>query len=232
MDMNGKRVVVTGGTAGIGREIARILAARGASVLVCGRRAVALEGVTSVVADLCTPAGRAALVEAAGPVDVLIHNAGVQRELDLRDPDVVGWTDEEVALNLVAPIALTAALLPGLHQRPEAAIVNVTSGLALAPKASAPVYCATKAGLRSFTLALRAQLAGTAVRVVEAMPPVTDTGMTAGRDEAKASPREVAEAICAGLARGDEVIRVGSIRALHALWCVAPWAAERALIQG
>lgn len=78
-------------------------------------------------------------------------------------------------LNLNAPIHLIAGLMPVLKARNEAMIVNVTSGLAIAPRAGGPVYCATKAALRSYSQALRFQLQGTGVHVLEALPPVVET---------------------------------------------------------
>jgi uncharacterized oxidoreductase len=74
-----------------------------------------------------------------------------------------------------------------LQTRPEAMIVNVTSGLAIAPSAGAPVYCATKAAMRSYTQSLRAQMKGTRVHVLEALPPLVDTAMTSGRGGRKLS---------------------------------------------
>jgi uncharacterized oxidoreductase len=82
-----------------------------------------------------------------------------------------------LAINLDAPIHLSTLLIPGLSQRKDAAIVNITSGLAFSPLANVPVYSATKAALRSFTLSLRHQLAGTSIEVVEIIPPAVDTDL-------------------------------------------------------
>ena len=123
------------------------------------------------------------------PIDVLINNAGMGANHDFRlappDPE----NDERTLwLNLHAPIRLIVRLMPVLRTRPEAMIVNVTSGLAIAPNAGAPVYCATKAALRSYTMALRGQLKGTGVHVLEALPPMVDTQMTAGRWQQQDQP--------------------------------------------
>ena len=140
-------------------------------------------------------------------------------------------TSLELALNLEAPIALSAGLLPLLARQPEAAIVNVTTGLALAPKQSAPVYCATKAALRSFTRSLRYQVETSAphVRVQEVIPPLVDTRMTAGRGTGKVSPSAVAEALVTAIERGTDECYVGKSRLLRLVMRVAPGVGYRIL---
>ena len=112
----------------------------------------------------------AAAAAALGPVTLLVNNAGAGVDHDFREaaPDLAA-SDATIFLNLNAPIHLIAALMPVLKSRPEAMIVNVTSGLAIAPRAGGPVYCATKAALRSYSQALRYQLKGTNVHVLEAL---------------------------------------------------------------
>ena len=122
---------------------------------------------------------------------------------------------EEITLNLTAPLLLTEALLPRLQARPEGAVVQVTSGLALSPKASSPVYCATKAGLRSFTRALRWQLQDHGVRVIEVLPPLVATAMTEGRGRKKMTPEDAAAEIVAGLRAGRDEIYVGKSKLLR-----------------
>ena len=160
MELKGKTALVTGGTDGIGLEIARQMMAKGASVIVCGRRDDVLasaqqEGLEAIKADLSNAAGCAELAAAlAGrELDILINNAGMSGNFGPGEPLDLALTDQAIFLNLNAPLHLIGHLLPGLLQRPEASIVNVTSGLAIAPRAGGPVYCASKAGLRSFTLA-------------------------------------------------------------------------------
>jgi uncharacterized oxidoreductase len=181
-------VLVTGGASGIGLALAARWLASGAEVIVCGPREEALAaaraqhpGLRTRVCDIADPAQRVALrdwviAEAPG-LDVLVNNAGIQRRMDLRDPGPWEATRGELAVNLEAPIHLATLFLPHLLSRPAAAIVNVSSGLAFVPLAAVPVYCATKAALHSFTLSLRHQLMGTAVRVVELMPPAVDTDL-------------------------------------------------------
>jgi uncharacterized oxidoreductase len=244
MDLAKHTVLVTGGTRGIGLMLARALTGRGARVGVCGRSELSPSEIAELYpgaryfsADLTSPADREALVERVrnelGPLTMLINNAGVQFNHDwteTRAADRLAWARTEAVANLVAPIELTALLLDDLVAAPDAAVVNITSALALAPKRSAPVYCATKAGLRSFTQGLRYQLAEHPhVRVVEAAPPVVDTGMTAGRGEGKMAAEDVADAIVEGLVRRRDEIWVGKTGIARALWSFAPGLVARLL---
>lgn len=230
MDVNGKTVLLTGGSAGIGREIARQLKAKGGHVLLTGRdparlAAMAAEGFETLAADLSSAAGVDALVAALSerPIDILINNAGQLTDHDFRKgaPDADA-ADEGIYANLTAPIRLITALVPRLRDRPQAAIVNVTSGLAIAPAARQPVYCATKAGLRSYTLALREQLKRTKVQVIEALPPVVDTQMNDGNPMKKMPPQECARQIIAALEKGHDEANVGTVKLLRAVYSLSP----------
>ena len=240
MKISGKRMVITGGTSGIGYALAERSAASGADVLICGRDGervadvAARLGVHGTACDVGAEGQRPILLEAAdehlGGVDILVHNAGVQRELDLTG--CVGDNDicRELEVNLAGPIRLTALAVPQLLAAAStsgAALVFVTSVLALAPKASAPVYCPSKAGLRSFAKVMRAQLGPLGVRVLEVMPPVVDTAMTAGRDETKIAPTVVAGAILEGIEKDRNEVLVGKARLAAGLLRLAPGLAER-----
>lgn len=238
MDIGKQRILITGGTRGIGLELARALMHKGAAVAVCGRSASAPAAVTELgggvayfQADLSVPGAAAPLAERVreefGAPTVLVNNAGVQFNHDWGETDVwdrLAWAQRETTLNVLAPQELTALFLDDLMAAPAAAVVNVTSILALAPKASAPVYSASKAALRSFTKGLRYQMdhARGQVRVVEVLPPVVDTGMTAGRGSDKMDPADVAEAIVRGLEAGHEEIWVGKARLVRVLNRLAP----------
>src|SRR5688572_861524 len=135
MDIDGKTALVTGGTDGIGAEIARQLKARGANVIVAGRDAGRVKtaqdaGFEAIQADLTSPEGVATLVDALGgrSIDILVNNAGMGVDHDFREaaPDLEA-ADKAIFLNLNAPIRLIAALMTMLRSRPQAAIVNVTS---------------------------------------------------------------------------------------------------------
>ena len=238
MKLSGKTAIVTGGNDGIGREIARALKAKGATVIVVGRdagrlEAAAAEGFDTIAADLATPGGVDAVAAAATsrPIDVLINNAGMGADYLIDEPIDLAEVDRCVALNLTAPIHLITRLLPALRTRPEAIIVNVTSGLAIAPNARSPVYCATKAGLRSFTLALRGQLAGSRVHILEALPPVVETRMTEGNTHKKLPAHECARQIVAAMEAGRDEANVGMTRMLRAAYSVSPAFARRIMLR-
>jgi uncharacterized oxidoreductase len=238
MQIRGKTAVVTGGSDGIGLEIARHLKAAGAEVIVVGRNpgrlaAALAEGFDAMTADLSTAAGCDSLLAAlAGqPIDILVNNAGTGVEFDIDAPFDLDRIDRGIFLNLNAPIRLIAGLLDGLRTRPEAMIVNVTSGLAIAPNARSPLYCGTKAGLRSFTMALRAQLAGTKVRVVEALPPVVETRMTEANPHRKMPAPECGRQIVAAMAADRKQANVGMTALLNAVYNLSPPIARRVMLR-
>jgi uncharacterized oxidoreductase len=122
--------------------------------------------------------------------------------------------------------------LPRLALEPQARIVFVTSGLALAPKSSSPVYCASKAALRSFTKSLRAQVrqAGGGIQIQEALPPLVDTDMTRGRGKGKISAETAASQILFGIAKGRAEIDVGATALLRCILRLSPALGERIMI--
>ena len=185
MDLAGKRVLLTGATGGIGGAAARALAARGASVVVTGRRAEPLEalaaelGGRAVVVDLADPDAPARLVEEAGEVDALVANAGLPASGEL-DSFSVAEIDRALTVNLRAPVLLARLLSPAMVARGAGHLVFVSSlsGRTAAPHSS--LYSATKFGLRGFALSLRQDLAQHGVGVSCVLPGfVRDAGMFA-----------------------------------------------------
>jgi uncharacterized oxidoreductase len=219
MDMSGNTVLITGGGSGIGRGLAEALHRAGNQVVIAGRRRQALEAVADAnpgiewrQLDLAEPASITSvaveLVQSHPGLNVLVNNAGVMQTENLRTGGATDIAETTVAVNLLGPMRLTAALLPTLLKRPHAAIANVTSALAFVPKAAAPSYSATKAGLHAYTESLRHQLRRTPVRVIEIVPPRVETDMLAGqRDDADAMSLEafVAEVFSLLHSRPDAV---------------------------
>lgn len=238
MQVNGKTILVTGGTDGIGLRLARQLRAKGAAVIITGRTpariaAAEAEGFEVIPAELTGPEGVEAVVAGLGTraLDVLINNAGMGADHDFRVAPPNPCDDERTLwLNVHAPIRLITQLMPMLRARPEAMIVNVTSGLAVAPNAGSPVYCASKAAMRSYTQALRAQLKGTRIHVLEALPPVVETQMTSHRAGKKLSPEECARQIVAAMERGANEANVGMVKVLQAVHSLAPALARRIML--
>jgi uncharacterized oxidoreductase len=243
MNLHGRTVLVTGGTAGIGEAFVRALVDRDCTAILCGRdperlgaAAEASPSVHAIQCDLAHRAERRELIlrlqREHGDLSLLINNAGVQFDynwFDIEPEAVVERSVTEIETNLVAVVELTALLLPLLARQPDAAIVNVSSGLALAPKKGAPVYCATKAAVHTLSQALRYQLAERAphVRLFEILPPLVDTAMTAGRGTGKLSPEEVVRQALRGIERDLLEVRVGKVRLLAALLRIAPGLARR-----
>lgn len=191
MDTRNDTILITGGGTGIGRAFAEALHARGARVIIAGRRRDVLEQVAGAnpgmafevldVTDAADIVRFAARVTAAHPdLNAVINNAGVmiaETEIDL------AVAEQTIAINLLGPIRLTAALLPHLKTKARASIVTVSSGLAFVPLAATPTYSATKAAIHSWSQSLRSQLADTSVEVIEWAPPAVATDLMPGHAE-------------------------------------------------
>ena len=239
MQLAGKTILLTGGTDGIGKEMAAQLQGLGADLILTGRNAIRIQEMQShgfevIAADLSVPAGVDAVLAGVGgrTIDILINNAGAGSDHDFREgaPDL-GDNDRCIFLNLNAPVHLITRLMPQLKARPEAMIVNVTSGLAIAPRAGGPIYCATKAALRSYTQAIRAQLAGTSVHILEALPPVVETKLTAGRGSRKMAPAECARQIISAMQRNATEANVGIVKLLQLVNSMSPALARRIMLR-
>jgi uncharacterized oxidoreductase len=188
MKTTGHTVLVTGGASGIGFGLAERFLAEGNDVILCGRREDKLREAREKhgafhtrTCDVSDPAERQDLAAWATRefprVDVLLNNAGIQHRIDLTDSPEWPLLHSEITTNLEAHIHLATLFIPHLMRAKESAIINVTSGLAFVPRAAVPVYCATKAAMRSFTLSLRHQLKNTPIEVIEIIPPAVDTDL-------------------------------------------------------
>jgi uncharacterized oxidoreductase len=191
MKMTGNTILITGGGSGIGRELALRFNELGNRVIVAGRRMEALQetilgrdgmhAMTLDVEDSEEIIGFAQRLLAAHPeLNVLINNAGVMRREDLTRARDLSDAEETIITNLLGPIRLTNALIEHLAVQPDAAIVNVSSGLAFVPLIATPTYNATKAAIHSYTVSLREQLRGK-VEVIELAPPAVRTELTPGQ---------------------------------------------------
>ncbi len=228
MNLSRKTVLVTGGSGGIGFGIAEAFhQAKNTVIICCGRDQEKLTeaerklpGVTALVCDVGEARQREQLAsEVLGrfpELDILVNNAGIQRYIDLKKgyEDLMSGGDE-IAVNLVAPLQLTALFIRHLIKRPSAAIINVTSGLGFMPMINMPVYCATKAAMHTYSLVLRQQLKDTGVKVIEVVPPMVDTGLNReGRNRASltfrgVSLQEYIPTVVRGLEADEDMIFYG-----------------------
>jgi uncharacterized oxidoreductase len=234
LDIDGNTVLITGGATGIGLALAEKFVEAGSEVIVCGRRRSRLQdakrklpAIHTRQCDVSVESERQDLLHWTithfPHLNMLVNNAGIQRQIDFTSPTVAKPTpakDDEVNINLSAPIRLCALFIPKLMKTQKGAIINISSGLAFVPIATMPIYCATKAAIHSFTTSLRYQLKDTSIRVFEAAPPATDTELDrdfAGEEEAYRgiSPKEAAAAIIEGIKAGEEEIIVGDAQGLY-----------------
>jgi short-subunit dehydrogenase len=249
VNLSGKRVLITGASSGIGADLARALAPEGARLVLSARRRPELEALAAelgggaqvevVPGDLATAAGADALAAAAGDVDVLVNNAGV---------DLVGrpWKegladkgDRLMQLNLLSPLRLANQLLGPMVERGEGALVFIASVSAWAPFPGGSYYAASKAGLGMAAESFRIDLKGTGVTslCVYAGPVQTAMLEKAQKNEATrrffarlptGRPDELAKKIVAALRRGDETIVYPAIyRGTRALSGLTLWATRQ-----
>ena len=242
MEINGATVLLTGASGGIGGAIARMLALRGAGLVITGRRVEALEslaeevGARPLAADLSRPEEVQRLVREAGEVDILVANAALPAS-GLLDSFSEAEVDRALNVNLRAPIQLSRALAPEMLARRRGHLVFVSSlaGKVAAPRSS--IYSATKFGLRGFAASLRAELHGSGVSVSTVFPGFihgaglfADTGVKLRPGIGTRSPEDVAEAVVSAIEhdRGEVDVAPFSNRAAALLAGMAPELSARA----
>ena len=187
MELTKNTILITGGSSGLGLALAARLLAMGNTVIVTGRDQAKLDrtkkqlpGIYTIQSDVSRPEAIGQLygqvVGQFPKLNILVNNAGEMRKINLHqtDTDPLDLT-RELTTNLLGPIWMVQQFVPHLKQQPTAAILNVTSGLALVPFPVSPIYGASKAGLRSYTQSLRVQLKGTSVKVFELVAPAVNT---------------------------------------------------------
>lgn len=178
MELNKRTVFIVGGTSGIGLGLARRLAADN-TVVVGGR---SIEGVTdlrSVAIDVTDPdsivRARDEVLGRYPDLDVVVTMAGVLLPEDLRDPAHISVAESTITVNVLGTIRVIDAFTPHLIERGAGTIITVTSGIAFLPFPPMPTYGASKAAIHAYSEALRAQLDGTGIEVVELVPPAVAT---------------------------------------------------------
>src|SRR5438552_13305715 len=252
MKLTGRTIVITGGSAGIGLAFALKFVELGNEVIVTGRRQEVLDEVKtkhpklhtiqSDVADSAQIVALAARVKADFPkLDVLMNNAGIMLHKNLKVPvaDLEGLTTE-MDINLGGVVRMTSAFIDILTTN-KGTLINVSSGLAFVPLPSAPIYCATKAAVHSYTQSLRFQLEETGVEVIDLMPPAVTADLSAdiaeGDGIALMTTGELVEQAFALLKNGALEIRPGQAKQLALMRRLAPdfinrqlWKASKNLV--
>ena len=230
--------MITGGTSGIGRELVKHLIAQN-KVSVIARPSKVLDEFRLAfpevhvfeadLSDLGSVSNAAsAIVEEFSAMDVLINNAGIQHTPKFTDADFdVATIQREIDVNFTSICVLIAKCLPVLSAQKEAVILNINSGLGLAPKTNSAVYCGTKGGLNLFSQSLRYQLEDTSVRVKQAFLPLVDTNMTKGRGSGKISAAQAATEIIAGIQAKRPDFGVGKAKLLMRILRMSPSIAKR-----
>jgi len=207
LGIKGKRALVTASSKGLGRGCAEALAEAGVDLVLNARGADALDAtaeairsahgvsVTAVAADITSDAGRAAVLAAAGQVDILVTNAG--------GPPPGVWSDWErddfiAALdgNMLTPVALMQATLPGMIERHWGRVVNITSGSVKAPIPQLGLSNAARAGLTGFVAGTARQVAGSGVTINNLLPGIhaTDRAIQLDTGVSKAQSITLADA--------------------------------------
>lgn len=188
MNMSSNTILITGATSGIGLALAERFLELGNTVIICGRRQDRLQEIQQKhpqmhvrTCDVANESERVALftwaTETFPQLNVLVNNAGIQRRIAFPPEEPWSETVTEIEINLNAPIHLSYLFTPHLEQQANAAILMVSSGLAFVPSSRMPIYCATKAGLHSFTLSARHALKSKGIEVIEIIPPAVATDL-------------------------------------------------------
>ena len=227
MDISGNSILITGGATGIGYAFAEAFLEAGNEVIICGRKEERLAEAKRnhpelhiKVCNVTEESDRKSLIEwiktSFSRLNILINNAGIQRDIDLTK-GISGFMagENEIRINLEAPIILTGLFAPLLAGKNGAAIINVSSGLGFVPAAKMPVYSASKAGVHAFSMATRLQLSKVGIKVFEVVPPAVDTDLNpegrAGRGNFKVElkPGEFVSAVMKGFEKDTFEIGYG-----------------------
>lgn len=235
MNLQHQTILITGGSSGLGLEMAVKLIAKQNKVLICGRSAEKLDEIKIENPELevfqCDLAKKEDCERLAEWVtknfpecNILINNAAIVYRTNFHtDDEAIAKAEHEFHVNFLAPLILTKLLLPVLRQNQSPAIINITTGLIYAPKSAYSFYNATKAALHAFTQTLRLQMRNTGVSVTEVMFPAVNTPWHKGNPPSIAiEPREAVEEMISKLEKGKPEIRIAGVKILYLLSRIAP----------
>lgn len=235
MKLNNQSILITGGSSGIGLELAARLVEKGNKVIICGRSVEKLKQAQRKVpplhyfaCDISDPESCKKLrdwVKVHHPdLNILINNAAIVHMANFQEEDsILEMADKEFATNFFGPIHLIKLLLPILEKNPEPAIINETTGLVYTPRVDYPFYNSTKAALHAFTQVLRQHLKDSPVKVYEVLFPAVDTPWHNGNPPKIAiSVEKAVEEMIKGLEKGKAEVKIAGVKLLYMLSRIAP----------
>lgn len=240
MQLKGKTVLITGGTAGIGLEAAKQFLANGAKVIITGRNQAKLDAakklypaLTAIKSDVADADNAQVLFEQVkelGGVDILYNNAGVMSgplNLGAANDKHFEAAENEININYLGVIRMNNLFMEMLKSKKEGAIINTSSILSYVPLLLGPTYSASKAAVRFYTESLREHLRilDSKVKVFELLPPLVATDMAEGLDAKAITPEQLVSALMAGIKKDKFTIRVGATKLIYILNRLFPRAA-------
>jgi len=235
MKLKNSTVLITGGSSGIGLELAKVLTSKGNKVIICGKSneklLAAKKQLPQLITYQCDLSDSAECTDFANKMalnhpdlNILINNAAIVNKIDfIDDKNALVLAENEYQTNLIAPIRLIKLLYPTISKNPSSAIINITTGLIFAPRVIYPFYNSSKSALHSFTQTIRLRLKDENTKVIEVMFPAVDTPWHNGTPPKIAIPvdKAVAEMIT-GLEKGNTEIKVGGAKILYLMSRLAP----------
>jgi uncharacterized oxidoreductase len=241
MQTNKNVILITGGTSGIGLELVRQFYELDNKIIVTssnqdnlGKLKIQFPKIETLVCNLGDNLSVRNLIDKCfveySDINIVINNAGIQNNYT--------WTEEkngynkienEIQINFTSPMQIIYGLLPLLTTKQSSAIVNVSSGLAFAPKKSAPIYCATKSAIHNGTKSLRYQLETTTVKVFEIIPPLVATAMTEGRGKGKISSKQLVDEFIGNFKNDKFESNIGKTKLLRFIQRILPKLADNIL---
>jgi len=240
MKLENNTILITGGTGGFGFEFASKLIALGNTVIITGRNAEKLREVKNKLPEVHTIQSDVSkaddiinlfnqVTKQFPELNIIINNAGEMRKISLHQRHDLTDITREIEINLIGPVRMVQQFLPHLKTKTNAAIVNVTSGIALMPFPISPIYSASKAGLRSYTQALRVQLKNTSIKVIELVAPGSSTSLNDkfmnedGFDSKMLmAPNKIIDAAIKGMENNTDEIFPGLAKLMRIISRVAP----------
>lgn len=240
MNIQNNTILITGGTGGFGYAFASKLLALGNTVIITGRSESKLlevkrklPAVHIMQCDVTQAEEIDNLYHRVSQqfpnLNILINNAGEMRKIRLQQEQDPNELTREVEINLMGPIWMVQAFLTLLKRQQKALILNVTSGIALVPFAISPIYSASKAGLRSYTQALRVQLKNTDVKVMELVAPGSSTSLNdkfmkedGFNSKLLMAPEKIVDAAIKGMRRDKNEVFPGLAKMMRIMSRLAP----------